>query len=185
MYRDARVEIEVLQGKDPFIDIQWPRLSRKKPAPFTAEERDRILAWWLDNDCFCYPWVAWQFYTGMRPSETAALTWADVNLEAGTVSISKSRNMGTTAATKTANSERIIPVDEPLLAILKLLPSRELGLEHVLSASVAINVKEMGSAQLEGMLGCAWHRPAQAVLQLSAHGYHRAGEGGAQSQGHC
>jgi integrase len=131
MYRDARLEIEALQGKDPFIDIQWPRLSRKKPAPFTAEERDRILAWWLDNDCFYYPWVAWQFYTGMRPSETAALTWADVNLEAGTVSINKSRNMGTTAATKTANSERIIPVDEPLLAILKLLPSRELGLEHV------------------------------------------------------
>jgi integrase len=41
----------------------------------------------------------------MRPSETAALTWADVNLEAGTVSINKSRNMGTESATKTANSE--------------------------------------------------------------------------------
>jgi integrase len=67
----------------------------------------------------------------MRPSETAALTWADVNIEGGTVSINKSRNMGATAATKTANSERIIPVDEPLVAILKLLPSRELGLEHV------------------------------------------------------
>jgi len=80
----------------------------------------------------------------MRPSETAALTWADVNLEAGTVSINKSRNMGTTAATKTANSERIIPVDEPLLAILKLLPSRELGLEHVLSASVAIQCQRNG-----------------------------------------
>jgi integrase len=131
MYRDARIEIEVLQGKDPFIDIQWPRLPKKKPDPFTAEDRDKILSWWLDNDCFYYPWVAWQFYTGMRPSETAALTWADVDLEAGTVSINKSRNMGATAATKTANSERIIPVDEPLVAILKLLPSRELGLSHV------------------------------------------------------
>jgi hypothetical protein len=43
MYRDARVEIEVLQGKDPFIDIQWPRLPRKKPDPFTAEERAGFL----------------------------------------------------------------------------------------------------------------------------------------------
>ena len=39
--------------------------------------------------------------------------------------------MGTEAATKTANSERIIPVDESLVEILKLLPSRELGLTHV------------------------------------------------------
>jgi integrase len=39
--------------------------------------------------------------------------------------------MGSTAATKTANSERIIPVDQHLVSILKLLPSRELGLSHV------------------------------------------------------
>jgi hypothetical protein len=55
MYRDARLEIEALQGRDPFIDIQWPRLPRKKPDPFTAEERDRILEWWLENDCFFIP----------------------------------------------------------------------------------------------------------------------------------
>jgi hypothetical protein len=24
LYRDARIDIEVLQGKDPFIDIHWP-----------------------------------------------------------------------------------------------------------------------------------------------------------------
>ena len=67
----------------------------------------------------------------MIPSETFALTWADVDLARGTVSINKSRNMGVTAATKTANSDRIIPLDERLTEILKLLPSRELGLEHV------------------------------------------------------
>jgi integrase len=72
MYRDARIEIEVLQGKDPFIDIQWPRLLRKRPDPFTANERDRIIAWYIKNDFFFYPLVAWQFHTGMRPSETFA-----------------------------------------------------------------------------------------------------------------
>jgi integrase len=130
MYRDARLEIEELQGRDPFKDIQWPRLPRKKPDPFTAGERDRIISWYLKNDFFYYPLVAWQFYSGMRPSETFALTWADVDLDRGTVAVNKSRNMGTTAATKTGNSERIIPIDSTLVDILKLLPSRELGLDH-------------------------------------------------------
>ena len=67
----------------------------------------------------------------MRPSETFALTWRDVNLEGKTVSINKSRDMGVTAATKTANSERIIPLDDGLTEILKLLPSRALGIAHV------------------------------------------------------
>ena len=105
MYRDARIEIEELQGKDPFIDVQWPRLAKTKPEPFSAEQRDRIIAWYIENDFFYYPLVAWQFHTGMRPSETFALTWRDVDLSAGAVSINKSRNMGTTAATKTAKSD--------------------------------------------------------------------------------
>jgi integrase len=57
--------------------------------------------------------------------------WQDVDLAAGIVSINKSRNMGVTAATKTSNSDRIIPIDETLVDILKLLPSRELGLDSV------------------------------------------------------
>ena len=113
LYRDARIEIEALQGKDPFIDIAWPRLPRKKPDPFSADERDRIISWYIQNDFFFYPLGPWQFHTGMRPSETFALTWQGVDLVAGTVSISKSRNMGVTAATKTANSERIIPIAVP------------------------------------------------------------------------
>src|SRR5580765_1246041 len=94
MYRDARLEIEALQGKDPFIDIQWPRLPKKKPGPFTVEERDSIIDWYVKNDFFYFPWVAWQFHTGMRPSETFALTWRDIDFTAGTVSINKSRSMG-------------------------------------------------------------------------------------------
>ena len=64
MYRDARLEIEELQGKDPFIDIQWPRLPKKRPDPFTADERDRIIDWYIKNDFFYYPLIAWQFFPG-------------------------------------------------------------------------------------------------------------------------
>jgi integrase len=131
LYRDARAEIDALKGKDPFIELQWPRLPKQRPDPFSAAERDRIIDWFIKNDFFFYPLVAWQFHTGMRPSETFALTWADVDLDGGTVSVNKSRNMGVTAATKTGNSERIIPIDGGLTDLLKLLPSRELGLESV------------------------------------------------------
>lgn len=132
LYRDARVEVGGdLEGRDPFMDLQWPRQPKTKPDPFTAEERDRIIRWYIESDFFFYPLVAWQFHTGMRPSETFALTWRDIDLQAGTVSINKSRNMGATAATKTVNSERIVQIDQTLIDILKLLPSREVGIEHV------------------------------------------------------
>jgi hypothetical protein len=57
LYRDARAGIEELKGRDPFIDIQWPRSQREKPDPFMAEERDKIIEYWAKNDFFYFPWV--------------------------------------------------------------------------------------------------------------------------------
>src|SRR6266436_4561127 len=108
MYRDARAEIEELKGRDPFIDVQWPAPQRTKPDPFTAEERDKIVTHWAKTDFFYFPWVFTLFHTGMRPSEASALTWADVDLERRTISISKSRYMGSESAPKTSGSSRII-----------------------------------------------------------------------------
>jgi integrase len=132
MYRDARIELGgSLEGKDPFLDLQWPRLSRERPDPFTATERDRIIEWYIENDPFYYALVAWQFHTGMRPSETFGLTWRDIDLDAGTILINKSRNMKAENPTKTANSERLIRIDEALIKLLKLLPSRALQIPNV------------------------------------------------------
>src|SRR6516162_4901268 len=40
LYRDARAEIRrELEGRDPFIDVKWPKNERELPDPFTAEER--------------------------------------------------------------------------------------------------------------------------------------------------
>jgi integrase len=108
MYRDARAEHKELQGHDPFLSVQWPRSQRERPDPFTAEERDRIIDYWVKNDFFYYPWVFVLFHTGMRPSEASALTWNDVNLAAGTISITKSRYMGDDTAPKTSASNRTI-----------------------------------------------------------------------------
>ena len=132
MYRDARAEYNRdLQGYDPFLHVQWPRVQRAKPDPFTAKERDQIIQYWIENDFFYYPWVFVLFHTGMRPSEASALRWTDVDLTAGTVSITKSRYMGDDSQTKTSASNRTIKIDEAVIKVLKLLPSKALGLAHV------------------------------------------------------
>src|SRR5262249_6718621 len=130
LYRDARAEIEELKGRDPFIDLQWPKVEREKPDPFTAEERDRILAYWLEKDFFYYPLVFTLFHTGMRPSELSAVKWADVDLERRTISIKKSRYMGAEGKPKTHGCARIIQIAQPVVDVLKILPTRELGLSH-------------------------------------------------------
>src|SRR5690349_6457304 len=109
MWRQAM--IEGIVEHDPFKLVQWPRLPRLRPDPFTAGERDGILAWWESNDFYFYPYVYFQFHTGCRPSETHGLMWSDVDLERGLISISRSLVMGEQDATKTEHADRIITVD--------------------------------------------------------------------------
>ena len=52
LYRDARADHEELEGRDPFIDVEWPKVAAAKPDPFTAEERDRIIQHWVEADFF-------------------------------------------------------------------------------------------------------------------------------------
>src|SRR4029077_13491801 len=63
--------------------------------------------------------------------EASALKWADVNLESKEIRILKSHYMGTDSATKTTASKRPIEIDQDVVEVLKLLPSRELGIESV------------------------------------------------------
>lgn len=129
LWRDAMAE-EIVD-KNPFALLKWPALVRAKPDPFTAQERDQIIAWWRENDFFYYPWVALLFWTGMRPSELAALRRSDYDPEALTFSITKSRDMGAEAAPKTAASSRIIKITEQSARVVALLPSKALGLDHL------------------------------------------------------
>ena len=129
MWRDAMIEGVV--EKNPFALLQWQRQPRHKPDPFTFEQRDRIIQWWAEKDFFFYPYVYFQFHTGCRPSETAALTWKDVDLESGMITINRSLVMGQEGATKTEGADRVIPVGREVIEALKLLPSRPLGIEHV------------------------------------------------------
>lgn len=98
MWREAL--IEGLVDKNPFALLQWPRQPRHKLDPFTVEERDRIIAWWTEKDFFFFPYVYFQFHTGCRPSETAGLTWDNIDLDAGTIVINRSLVQGERARPK-------------------------------------------------------------------------------------
>jgi integrase len=123
MFRDARVEIgSDLEGKDPFIDVKWPKVKREPPDPLTTEQKHRVLDAFLEHEPFYYPFVRVQFETGMRPSETVALTWADINIEARTIRINKSRYMSEdNDHPKTTKSGRTITIARALMELIESL----------------------------------------------------------------
>ncbi|MBI2999137.1 MAG: tyrosine-type recombinase/integrase [Deltaproteobacteria bacterium] len=127
LYRDARAELDALKGRDPFIDIHWPAVERQKPDPFTAEERDHILAFFREREPFYYPWVLTPFVTGTRPSEASALLVTDVDPERCEISISKSRHLGADSSPKTPKSCRMIRVPRDAIEALLTLPSWSLA----------------------------------------------------------
>jgi len=107
MVRDART-VDQLITVDPFAALRWPRNIPSKPDPFTTEERDAIVAWFRERRPFYCPFIVTLFHTGMRPSEAVALRWGDIDTTIGTITISRSRYMGSEAAPKTRGSHRTI-----------------------------------------------------------------------------
>jgi len=122
MFRDAR-DIDRLVTGDPFAELRWPKVPLKKPDPFSEAERNEILAFFDRERPHWYPFVHFQFWTGCRPSETAALRRSDVDLMLGTVSITKSRDEQHEAAPKTTGSNRDIKLLPNVLDVLRAMPT--------------------------------------------------------------
>jgi integrase len=129
MIRDAK-KFDGLVVEDPFIVLEWPEAPREKPDPFTEEERDAILSYFRQKASegrvllgdYVFPYTL--FWTGMRPSETIALRWGDVDLRAEKAEITKSRHLGAEAAPKTRGSRRtirLLPTVVELLGFMKPL----------------------------------------------------------------
>jgi integrase len=109
---------------DPFpANLRWPKedtlvgvIASDEPDPFEAKERDRMLEWYRQHKPYWYPFL--QFWTGCRPSETAALREADVDLKEGTVRINKSRDEGEDNGPKTRGSKRMIKLYPNVIDVL-------------------------------------------------------------------
>jgi integrase len=108
---------------DPFpSEMRWPQRGDddpEPPDPFTPAERDSILDHYYRHNRFWYPFLCFQFWTGARPSETAALRESDVDLRRGTVFIHRSRVEGAENKPKTRASKRTIHLYPNVLQVLR------------------------------------------------------------------
>lgn len=78
--------------KNPTVGLKNLKTVKKLPDPLSADEREKILADMRKH----YPiqvqaYFLWQFYTGMRPEETIALRWSDLDMNHGTIRVQRVR----------------------------------------------------------------------------------------------
>ena len=104
---------------DYTIGLTRPRGSAPKTGRSITEAERLVLLSVLDGhrgELFC----KFMLYCGLRPSEVQALTWEDIDLKSGTVSISKSmKPNGSVGPPKTNAAYRSIPIPEHFVRTLK------------------------------------------------------------------
>ena len=102
---------------------------------------------------------------GLRRSELLALTWADVDLESGLLTISKGRvALGGVQPPKTARGRRQLPLDEERLRLLRALRSwhaEVYGLAHARTGYVVVN--ELGRPMRPEDWTARWRALCQAT----------------------
>jgi len=83
----------------------------QEPDTYTAEERSRILSWFLETYQHYYDFVYMRFWTGIRPGEATALRLRDLDLDNKVAFIRRSRSKGDEGGTKTKRRRvvRLLP----------------------------------------------------------------------------
>lgn len=95
---------------DPAELLELPAVTEGKRRSITETERAAILA--VAETHRAGLWVFTLLYTGMRPGETAALTWADVDFKHNEIHVHAAKESGSTVikSPKTASGVRDIPI---------------------------------------------------------------------------
>lgn len=121
MFRRARQSRLIVY--DPAELLELPTMTAGKRRSITDEERTAILA--VAERQRGGLWVLTLLYTGMRPGETAALMWSDVDFDRNEIHIHAAKESGSAAikGPKTTAGVRDIPIHSALLP--KLLAAKE------------------------------------------------------------
>lgn len=103
---------------DPAELLELPRTTNRSHRSLTEEERKAILE--VAKTSRSGLWILTLLYTGMRPGETAALTWADVDFENNEIHVHAAAESGSGAikGPKTAAGVRDIPIHSKLRPLL-------------------------------------------------------------------
>lgn len=103
---------------DPAEMLELPEVTQGKRRSITEEERTAILE--VAQYHKAGLWVLSLLYTGMRPGETAALVWADVDFANNEIHVHSARESGTRRikGPKTQAGSRDIPIHSALVGRL-------------------------------------------------------------------
>lgn len=107
----------LVTGK-PHSELKWPK-AEPEPDPFSAKERDAIIAYFQRHQPQYMPLVGSVWLAGMRPSEACGLRWGDIDLDTGDVTIARAIASREQTRGKTRKSLRQIRVSPRLLAIYR------------------------------------------------------------------
>ena len=107
---------------DPAELLELPTVKQGRRRSITEEERAAILA--VAERHRAGLWILTLLYTGMRPGETAALTWSDVDFDHNEIHVHAAKESGnrTIKGPKTDSGVRDIPIHAALLP--RLLAAR-------------------------------------------------------------
>jgi integrase len=101
--------------ESPLVHVKGPANPKTVVDPLSPEELAVFLgacpAWWR-------PWFVVAAWTGMRPSEQAALAWGDIQAATGTLRVSYGLNAGRLTSPKTPGSVRDVDLLPPVLDAL-------------------------------------------------------------------
>lgn len=104
---------------DPAELLELPTVTERRRRSLTDQERTGVLTVAQTHPAGL--WVLTLLYTGMRPGETAALTWADVDIAHNEIHVHAARESGAEAikGPKTEAGVRDIPIHAALLPRLQ------------------------------------------------------------------
>ncbi len=104
---------------DPAELLELPKTTKGKRRSITKEERAAILE--VAKTHRSGLWILTLLYTGMRPGETAALTWGDIDFTQNEIHVRTAKESGSQniKAPKTVAGIRTIPIHAELLPLLK------------------------------------------------------------------
>jgi len=125
MFRRARQSRLIIY--DPSELLELPATTTGTHRSLTEKEREAVLE--VAKTSRSGLWVLTLLYTGMRPGETAALTWADVDFDHNEIHVHAAAESGTGAikGPKTAAGVRDIPIHAQLRPLLMEAKGKPFG----------------------------------------------------------
>ena len=126
---------------NPALTLRLPKIDKEKEEIkhlYTQEEIDKILYRFKDNNTFTCAFLT-SCFTGMRTGEVFALTWEDIDLENGVISIKHNvydkpkddKGRWFLGTPKTSSGKRKISISSTLLEALKNYKNKQLDLKRL------------------------------------------------------